>query len=209
MSIDALFCVCNDPWGEPRGGQTRFAKQMLHAFGDRLAVAGVTKENLPLRKWFDRPFEGKKIKFFNMGRMPHKNAMKPIIPLRLIVYYYAKVSMPAIHSTGVKNIFIESPEVLFAAANYKWNSVCYRFAGVNNPVVNSRYKWARLFGAFFEKKMFLDFKKINVDSMLASADYRAIDEMLLRSNGMLDKRLIHQFPTRPKISELITKIDYC
>jgi len=196
MSIDALFCLCIDPWEEPRGGQSRFARQMLQAFGDRLAVAGVTNENLPLRRWIDRPFEGKKLKFFNMGRIPLKNGKKPIIPLRLIVYYYAKVSMPILNVTGVKNLFLESPEVLFAAANYKWDSVCYRFAGVNNPVANSRYKWARLFGTFFEKKMFLDLKKINVDSMLASADYRAIDEMVLRSKGILNKSLIQQFPTR-------------
>jgi len=196
MSIDARFCVCIDPWGEPKGGQARFAKQMLHAFGDRLAVAGVTNENLPLRRWFGRPFEGKVIKFFNMGRIPQKNASKPIIPLRLIVYYYAKISMSIIHSTGVKNLFIESPEVLFAAANYKWNSVCYRFAGVSNPVANSRYKWARLFGAFFERKMFLDLNKIHVDSMLASADYKAIDEMVARSKGVISRSLIHHFPTR-------------
>jgi glycosyltransferase involved in cell wall biosynthesis len=195
MAIDALFCVCKDPWAEPRGGQARFAKQMLHAFGDRLAVAGVTNENLPLRRWFDRPFEGKKVKFFNMGRIP-QNTKKPIIPGRLAVYYYAKMSMPIINSIEVKNLFIESPEVLFAAANYKWDSVCYRFAGVNNPVSNSRYKWARLFGEFFEKKMFLDLKKINVDTMLASADYRSITDMVLRSKGLLDKNLIHHFPTR-------------
>ena len=196
MSIDALFCVGIDPWGEPKGGQARFAKQILHAFGDRLAVAGVTNQNLPLRRWFDRPFEGKVIKFFNMGKIQQKDSIKPIIPLRLVVYYYAKISMPMIHSTCVKNIFIESPEVLFAAANYKWNSVCYSFAGVSNPVANSRYKWARLFGAFFEKKMFLDLKKINVDSMLASADYKAIDEMVARSKGLLNRSLIHHFPTR-------------
>jgi len=196
MSIDALFCVCIDPWEEPKGGQAKFAKQMLHAFGDRLAVAGVTNQNLPLRRWFDRPFEGKVIKFFNMGKIQQKDSIKPIIPLRLVVYYYAKISMPIIHSTCVKNIFIESPEVLFAAANYKWNSVCYSFAGVSNPVANSRYKWARLFGAFFEKKMFLDLKKINVDSILASADYKAIDEMVARSKGVLNRSLIHHFPTR-------------
>jgi len=196
MSVDAIFCVCVDPWGEPRGGQARFAKQMLHAFGDRLAVASVTNENLPLRRWFDRPFEGKVIKFFNMGRIQQKNASKPIIPLRLIIYYYAKISMPLIHSTGVKNLFIESPEVLFAAANYKWNSVCYRFAGVSNPVANSRYKWARLFGTSFERKMFLDLNKINVDSMLASADYKAIDKMAARSKGVINRSLIHHFPTR-------------
>ena len=159
MAIDALFCICNDPWGEARGGQTRFAQQILTAFGDRLAVAGVTNENLPLREWFDRPFEGNTIRFFNMGRILKKNAAKPIIPLRLRVYIFAKASMPLIRSIGVKNLFIESPEVLFAAADYKWDSVCYCFSGVNNPITNSRYKWARLFGAFFEKKMFLDLKK--------------------------------------------------
>jgi glycosyltransferase involved in cell wall biosynthesis len=196
MTIDALFCVCIDPWEEPQGGQARFAKQMLHAFGNRLAVAGVTYENLPLRKWFDRSFEGKTIKFFNMGRIPQKNAKKPIIPLRLRVYNYARVSMPLIYSNSVKNLFIESPEVLFAAAIYRWESVCYCFSGVENPVANSRYKWARLFGAFFEKKMFLDLKKINVDVMLASADHRSIDEMITRSKGLLDKRLVHHFPTR-------------
>lgn len=196
MTIDAVFCVSNDPWGEPRGGQATFAKQILHAFGDRLAVAGVTNEDLPLREWFDRPFEGKKIKFFNMGRITQKNAMKPIIPLRLKVFNFARVSMPALNSKCVKNIFIESPEVLFAAANYRWDSVCYCFSGVENPVANSRYKWARLFGTFFEKKMFLNLKKINVDVMLASADNKAIDEMLSRSRGILDKSLIHHFPTR-------------
>ena len=69
MSIDALLCVGNDPWGEPQGGQANFAKQMLHAFGDRLAVASTTSKNMPLRRWCDRPFEGKIIKFFNMGRI--------------------------------------------------------------------------------------------------------------------------------------------
>ena len=62
MSIDALFCVGKDPWAEPQGGQGNFAKQMLHAFRDRLAVASTTAENMPLRRWCDRPFEGKDIK---------------------------------------------------------------------------------------------------------------------------------------------------
>ncbi|MBU0995218.1 MAG: glycosyltransferase family 4 protein [Proteobacteria bacterium] len=196
MSIDAIFCVCMDPWEEPKNGQARFARQMLHAFSGRIAVAGVTNEKLPLRRWIDRPFEGKIIKFFNMGKLHQEDSIKPIIPLRVVVYYYAKISMPIIHSTCVKNIFIESPEVLFAAANYKWNSVCYRFAGVSNPVANSRYKWARLFGAFFERKMFLDLNKINVDSILASADHKAIDEVVARSKGLLNRSLIHHFPTR-------------
>ena len=149
MPIDALFCVCIDPWVEPKGGQARFAKQILHAFGDRLAVAGVTKQKFPLRRWIDRPFEGKTIKFFNMGNINQEDSKKPLIPLRLVVYYYAKISMPIIHTKCVKNIFIESPEILFAAAKYKWDSVCYCFSGVNNPVANSRYMWARFFARIF------------------------------------------------------------
>ena len=196
MSIDALFCVGNDPWGEPRGGQTNFAKQMLHAFGDRLAVVSTTAENIPLRRWCNRLFEGKSIKFFNMGRIVHKDGRKPIIPLRYTVYRYAKRSMPQIYGLGVKNLFIESPELLFAAANYRWESVCYRFAGVNNPVDYSRYRWAKWFGELFEKKMFHSLKKINVNALLASADHRAIDEMIIRSRGVLDRRLLHHFPTR-------------
>lgn len=196
MSIDALFCVCVDPWGEPQGGQSTFAKQMLRAFGDRLAVASISADSIPLRKWCDRQFEGKDIKFFNMGRIVQKEGQKPIIPVRYTVYKYAKLSMPQIRNLGVKNLFIESPELLFATANYKWQSVCYRFAGVSNPVANSRYRWARWFADLFEKKMFYNFKKINVSVLLASADLRAIDEMVMRSKGVLDRRSLHHFPTR-------------
>jgi glycosyltransferase involved in cell wall biosynthesis len=196
MSVDALLCVCNDPWGEPRGGQVNFAKQILQAFEDRLAVASTTSEDIPLRRWCYRPFEGKNIKFFNMGRIIHKDGIKPLIPSRITVYRFAKISMPKIYGLGVKNLFIESPEILFAAANYKWESVCYRFAGVNNPVDHSRYRWAKWFGKLFEKMMFTSLIKINVNVLLASADNRAIDEMISRSKGLLDRRLLHQFPTR-------------
>ena len=196
MSIDALLCLGNDPWEEPRGGQANFANQMIHAFRDRLAVVSTTTENIPLRLWYDRPFENKSIKFFNMGKIVHKNGRKPIIPLRYLVYRYAKLSMPQIYSLGVRNLFIESPELLFAAVNYNWESVCYRFAGVNNPVAGSRYRWARYFGELFEKMMFHNLKKIDVDVLLASADNKAIDEMVMRSRGKLERHMVHLFPTR-------------
>jgi glycosyltransferase involved in cell wall biosynthesis len=196
MSVNFLLCVGKDPWGEPRGGGTNFAKQMLHAFGDRLAVASSAGENLPLRKWCDRPFNGKNIKFFNMGRIVDRQGRKPIIPDRYTVYRNAKLSMVQIHALGVRNLFIQAPELLFATANFKWKSVCYRFAGVNNPIANSRYKWARWFGVFYEKKMFHDLKKISTHVLLASAENKEIDEMLTRSRGILDRFPLHHFPTR-------------
>ncbi len=202
MSIDALFCVCMDPWDEPKGGQARFAQQMLHAFGERLAVAGVTRERLPLRKWIDRPFNGKTIKFFNMGRIRQSDFKKPLIPLRLIVYIYARIAMPKLYSSCVRNIFIESPEVLFAASKYKWNSLCYCFSGVSNPVENSRYKWARAFGSIFEMKLFSDLNISNAETILAAADNKAINEMVLRSKGKIGKGIVHHFPTRVDIENI-------
>ena len=82
---------------------------------------------------------GKILNFLTWGELFISKGRKPIIPVRYTVYRYAKLSMPQIYALGVKNLFIESPELLFAAVNYKWESVCYRFAGVNNPVANSRY----------------------------------------------------------------------
>ncbi len=195
MTTENIFCVSYDPWGDSKGGQARFAAQMLKSLGDRIAVASVTNEELPLRKWIYRSFYGNKIRFFNMGFIKNKEK-KPLVPLRFLVYYYTYKSIPCIYSKGFKNIFLESPETLFAAANYKWESVCYRFAGVNNPIENSRYKWARNFGFIFEKLMFLNLKKIKNKVILASADNKSIDEMILRSNGLLERNLIHHFPTR-------------
>jgi glycosyltransferase involved in cell wall biosynthesis len=201
MPIDAIFCVSSDPWGESRGGQTTFARQMLGAFEDRIAVASITAEKLPLRKWSDRSFNGKNIKFLNIGKVLKKQGSKPIIPMRYRVYRYAKRAMPSIRSLGVRNLFIESPEWLFASSNYFWENVCYRLAGVNNPFSNSRYIWAKYCGEFLEKKMFNFINKIKVDALLASADQNAIDDFIMRSKGMIDKRLVHQFPTRVDIDK--------
>jgi glycosyltransferase involved in cell wall biosynthesis len=196
MSVNVLLCVGKDPWGEPQGGGTNFAKQMLYTFGDRLAVASSTEENLPLRKWCYRSFYGKNIKFFNMGIISDKKGRKAIIPRRYTVYRNAKLSMAQIYALGVRNLFIQAPELLFAAVNYKWDSVCYRFAGVNNPIRNSRYRWARWFGELYEKKMFHDLKKINTNVLLASAENKEIDKMLMRSGGIIDRCLLVHFPTR-------------
>ena len=43
---------------------------------------------------------------------------------------------------------------------------------------------------------FLILKKIGVNPILASADHKAIDEMVARSKGVLNRSLIHHFPTR-------------
>ena len=58
------------------GGQSTFAKQVPHGFGDRIAVASTTEENIPLRRWCDRSFNGKDIKYFNMGRMVQKEGRR-------------------------------------------------------------------------------------------------------------------------------------
>ena len=44
--------------------------------------------------------------------------------------------------------------------------------------------------------MFHDLKKINTNVLLASAENKEIDEMVMRSRGILDRSLLHHFPTR-------------
>jgi glycosyltransferase involved in cell wall biosynthesis len=104
--------------------------------------------------------------------------------------------MSSVYKINTKNLFIDTPEVLFAAAKFKWTSVCYRFAGVNNPVINSRYPWAKWFGNLFEKRMFNHLSNFEKCVLLASADQMSINEMVRRSSGKLKRCYIHQFPTR-------------
>jgi glycosyltransferase involved in cell wall biosynthesis len=83
---------------------------------------------------------------------------------------------------------------MLALANYDWQSICYRFPGVKNEIEFSRYKWARLFKKPYEYAFLKSLQKAQI--LLASADEKTIADLVARSNGMLKKSKIVQFPTR-------------
>src|SRR5258705_5240509 len=185
-----------DPWSQAAGGQATFAKQLIQVFGPRLAVAGMCNEAFPEGRWSDRCFDGHRIPFFSFGRLHAPRSSRPLIPARLQVYWRARRHMSRLYASGVRNILLESPELLFAASSFKWDSVCYSFAGVGNPVTNSRYRIARSLGPFFEHRMVAAFQRIGPKVLLAAADDQAISEWRKRTDDRLNQFPIYSFPTR-------------
>lgn len=178
------------------GGQSTFSRHLIHAFGPRLAVASVCDDALPEGQWINRPFGGHEIPFFSFGRLPLPQSSRPWVPARVRVYWRAKECMSRLHQSGVRNILLESPEVLLAAAPFSWGSVCYSFAGVGNFVTNSRYPMARVLGSLFEDRMIRALFRIRPDVLIAAADEDAIARMHKRMGGRLSPAAVHSFPTR-------------
>ena len=192
-----LMVTDKDPWGEPTGGQTTFAKHLLFVYRERLAVSSHCQDkNIPIGKWIKRPFLGVPVWFFNRGLVKLAKDKKPFIPSRLSAYLNARFFMPKIREMLFQGLIIDSPEMLFASAKYSWESVCFSFAGVNNPVTNSRYPWARIFGKTYEYYFVSCLNNLNPDVIIAAADRTAIDEFFLRTSSALDRSRFHQFPTR-------------
>lgn len=178
----------------PHGGQLSFAKNMLKAFGNRLALVGVSTDSTPAGQWVERQIGNQRFSFFGVKTVDKSHNGKPLIPLRVSYYLALRKYMRDIRSSGIRNIFAQGAEVVFALANYDWQSFCYCFPGVKNEVEFSRYKWARLFSKPYEYAFFKSLRKAQV--VLASSDRKAIENLVSRSKGALEKSRIVQFPTR-------------
>ncbi|MCK5023387.1 MAG: glycosyltransferase, partial [Candidatus Aenigmarchaeota archaeon] len=97
-------------------------------------------------------------------------------------------------SKGIKSAFIQATQTLIAIHNWGWESVCYCFPGVSNPLKMPRYRWGKLFADIYEKKLFSVLA--NVDTILASADDEAIADLVNRSCEKLTSERVIKFPTR-------------
>jgi glycosyltransferase involved in cell wall biosynthesis len=104
--------------------------------------------------------------------------------------------MPQIRRREFDGLLVDSPEMLFAASSQSWESVCYSFAGLNNPVAVSRYPWARIMGGCFERRHIACLNRIRPDAYIAAADSAAIEAFHRRTGNALDRSRFHQFPTR-------------
>jgi glycosyltransferase involved in cell wall biosynthesis len=193
---DVLLVQGEDPWQDPTGGIVAFTKCLLRAFGHRLAVAAPSEESMPVGCWFPRPFEGRELPYFNLGPLGLKQGKKPLIPAKMHVYRRIEKYMEALHASGVRNLLLDSAEALFAAKWYLWDSVCYRFPGVSNPVALSRYRWARRLGGLYERMLVQSLRAIGPDAIIAAADDRAIAAFRRGSGRVLDAAIMHSFPTR-------------
>ena len=168
----AIYISPGDPWGNPRGGQTAFAKQALEAFGNRFAVVSPAEiDDLPVGRWTLGDWKGEPIWRFNIGSYaPRNKSRAPLIPRRVVFRALIKKYLPEIYEIETKNIFCDSPEVLGVLKKYRWDSFCYRFAGLNNPVEFSRYARLRFLGGWFHRRMLANLVELKPDALLAAAD---------------------------------------
>jgi glycosyltransferase involved in cell wall biosynthesis len=177
----------------PIGGQLSFAQNMIKAFGNRFALVGITTDDTPVGRWIKKSFYGCEYDFFSIGKFNYYQG-KPIVPLRLRAYLKLKVYKKEILSSNIKYVFTQAPEVLLAIENWGFKSICFKLAGLNNPLLYSRYKWAKIFAKLFLKRFIHSLSKADV--ILASGDKKSINKFISESRGLLDSKNIYQFPTR-------------
>ena len=177
----------------PIGGYLTFAKNMMSAFKGELALAGITTSGKdPIGRWFRKSINGIEYDFFAMARY-NSDKIKKIIPDRLVNYLLLKIYKTKILEIGIDNVFMQRPESLIAVSCSAKN-ICYSFAGMDNPLVISKYSYAGLLANWFDNRFF---KNIGcAKAILARGDEAAINEMLARSNGSLSNHNVIKFPTR-------------
>lgn len=177
----------------PIGGYLAFAKQMITAFGGDLAIVGMSSDETPVGVWTKKEIDGVVFDFFSVMqiKITHKKAL---IPGRLRSYLAVRKYRKRIFQVEYKNVFIQTPEVLFALSKIPMTNLCTRIPGVENPMTISRYWYGKYFAKAFDYFYFKALMKSNV--VLASADTKAINDFLKRGNGKLSAESVIQFPTR-------------
>ncbi|MBA2881471.1 glycosyltransferase involved in cell wall biosynthesis [Desulfosalsimonas propionicica] len=191
---DVLLIEGCDFESHPAGGQLAFARQLLQSFGNRFALVGVSTDETPVGRWVTRKIDGTTYHFFGVRRVDKTKTGRPLIPLRIRHYLAVRKYMQEIRSLGVSNVFTQCAQVMLAIHQYDWNSICYCFPSVKNEVEHSRYGWARLLKRPYERILFKALRRANL--ILAAADTTAIEAMVERSNGMVNRSRIVPCPTR-------------
>jgi len=176
------------------GGHLTFAKNLLTAFGNQLALIGITTDkNDTVGKWTVKNINGINYDFFALARYSISRT-KYIIPDRIMCFLLLRVYRSKILEKSFNNVFVQRPEILPAIKNFEYKNICYRFPGVENPLKGSKYWYGEYFVNLFERLLFSSFK--NVNTVLVSADEKAIQDLIARSEGKILLQSIFKFPTR-------------
>jgi glycosyltransferase involved in cell wall biosynthesis len=176
----------------PAGGQLAVARQMMGAYGPRLALVGISTDGTPVGRWVEREIDGRRFHFFATGSR-EVEAGRPPVPARLSRYLGLARHRRGILSLGVRAAFTQAPEDLLAAAGWGLERLCYSFPGVENPLAAARYPWARPLASLHDRLLFRALRR--AEAILASADEPAIDGLVGRSGGALSRSRVLSLPT--------------
>ncbi|TSJ45799.1 glycosyltransferase [Fluviicola chungangensis] len=192
MKPKILFIeICNYK-DYPIGGYLAFAKQMVTAFGNELALVGMS-DDTPVGMWTKKEIDGTTFDFFSVRQITF-NHKKSWIPGRLKAYLAVRKYRRKIFDRNFHNVFIQTPEVLFALSKIQITNLCTRIPGVENPMAISRYWYGKYFARIFD--LFFFNALMRSDVIFASADTKAIKAFLARGHGKLTTERVIQFPTR-------------
>jgi glycosyltransferase involved in cell wall biosynthesis len=178
----------------PIGGHLSFAKQMIRAFGNEIAVVGIaTDSKTPIGKWIKKDINNIEYNYFAVKRIKPLEK-KGLIPARIKIFFDIHFYKSKILSIDCKNLFIQVPEIYFIFRNVPDLNICLRLPGLVNPLKFSRYPWARPFAAIYENIFFKSLNKANL--LLAAANKNAINDFVINSKNKFDSKKLIQFATR-------------
>jgi glycosyltransferase involved in cell wall biosynthesis len=166
---------------------------MITAFGDQIYLVGLADDDDVIGEWRKKYINNIEYNYFPVLKVK-KRSKKSIIPYRLKSFIAVRFHIKQILSINIKNVFIQTPEVLFALKGFNVENLCVRIPGVGNPLRYSRYSYGKLFASVFDYFFFRDLVKSDV--ILATADQFSINEFIKRGNNILSKEKVKQFPTR-------------
>jgi glycosyltransferase involved in cell wall biosynthesis len=176
----------------PAGGQLSMVRGLMKVFGRQVALVGMSRGDGPIGCWTTKQIGGSSYLFFPVCRR-RASAAKPLVPARFTFYLALRRFKRRILSLGCRAAFLQAPEALFAVS--RWNlDICYWFAGVENPLQTSRYRFAKRLSQRFDRAWFTALDRASV--VLAAADESAIRSLVSRSDGRLSSERVIQFPTR-------------
>ena len=118
---DILFIEPCDFERFPVGGRLSFAKQMMAAFGHRLALVGFSTDGTPVGRWVTKQFGGLQYEFMDFGRRV-PSGRRPLVPARAAAYLDVARHRRAIMSRDIRCAFTQSPETLMAIHTWPWES---------------------------------------------------------------------------------------
>ncbi len=177
----------------PIGGQLTFAKNMLNAFGNDLILVGISTDDTPIGKWVKKEINGTLYDFLSVQRK-NERTTKALIPQRIVFYYKIIKYKNKILQRHTGIIFTRTPDVILAIRKWKLKKRIFCFAGTGNPMALSQRWYGRMFARFFDDLFFPNLSK--VDTILAAADTKHIEDAIKRSKGTLLAGDIQHFPTR-------------
>lgn len=192
--IDRIVLVDNCNFIDfPIGGQLTFAKQLLETFSDNILLVGITtNKNQKIGNWTKIEIDG--CSFDYLPVLYRKNTTdKPFIPARIQWTLALLWNLKSVKKSKIRVFLTQDINSLYPVNKIKDCIKIHVSAGLNNPFVQTRYRWSKVFKNIFHKFWTKQLSKATY--IFAAADDETIIKFIKHS-PYLGGKPIHKLPTR-------------